>query len=373
MLDTHDDIRIFDMTSSGAGVGKLPDDRRVFISGGVWVGDTVSIKVTKNKKRYAIANLVKILSPSKLRAKPICSLHGHTPTDCGGCDWMHANYESQLAMKESIVRFALRANSIDIDPERIRPSPKAYGYRGRARLHFDGDSLGFYGAESKNIVDVSSCPVLSAKAASQLTDARKHLFSVSAGKQKPREVFLDDKQTLFGKDFLTPAIFRQANQNNFLRKAVGQLLQDTSPKNILELFAGTGNLTSALHISGDTKITCADLKACESGFKKAYPDIRFVGLDLFQGWKSLLKLDEAKNWDALVIDPPRSGWSELANFCASSASIRSLVYVSCNPNSFAKDVKPLVASDWELKSVQPVDMMPQTSHVELVGFLKRES
>jgi 23S rRNA (uracil1939-C5)-methyltransferase len=390
MTDVFSEISIIDMSAEGHGVGVLPDGKRVFVQGGVWVGDTVTLRVFESKKKYCLAELVQLEQQSKLRSKPLCSLHGHSNSSCGGCDWMHGSYESQLAMKESIVRFALRANRLETNLHKMRPSSKAYGYRSRARLHFDGDKLGFYSSGSEQIVDVEACPVLSGAASEQLEAARSHILGsggvAGAGKQqvddqrkvqqkmKPTEVFVDDIKQLSGDDFLRPQGFRQANQdqNTFLQQEILEACSQGSTKQVLELFAGTGNFSG--HIAGQVgsdKLSCIDVKACGAGFKKNHPDIRYQPIDLYRFPKKLSKLRPIKVWDTLVLDPPRTGWSELGWLCTQATSLRKIIYVSCNPNSFAKDVKPLVSNGWKLSSVKPVDMMPQTSQVELIAFLER--
>ncbi len=377
MKATHTGVKISDMTAEGAGVGTFADEKKVFVTGGVWVGDTVSVCVTKEKKRFAIATLVEVESPSKLRSKPLCSLHGFAADSCGGCDWMHASYESQLAMKESIVRFALRANKLETDLQPIHPSPKAYGYRNRARLHWDGDKLGFFAAASKELVDIDTCPVLSAAATAQLKDARAFLRSKQEKKlAEIAEVFLDDSKPLANQDFLTPAGFRQANslQNQFVKKKIMSFIHKHQKSDIIELFAGSGNLTGALCESGvnPEQLTCVDVKASEADFQTNMPGLQYIALDLFKNWNTLFKSKKINTWNTLLLDPPRSGWSVIAEFCEKATMLQNIVYVSCNPNSFAKDCKALVAKGWRLDTVTPVDMMPQTSQVELIAFLSRQ-
>jgi|GEM_PF-5043357 len=70
--------------------------------------------------------------------------------------------------------------------------------------------------------------------------------------------------------------------------------------------------------------------------------------------------------DVVVIDPPRSGCSPEMLAALNDTGIKKLVYVSCNPSTLARDVAWLVGRGWEIKEVQPVDMFPQTAHVETV-------
>jgi 23S rRNA (uracil1939-C5)-methyltransferase len=74
---------------------------------------------------------------------------------------------------------------------------------------------------------------------------------------------------------------------------------------------------------------------------------------------------------AVVVDPPRMGLSQSVLRLLTAPAIKRLVYVSCNPATFARDAAFLCRSGFRLSSVQPVDLFPQTSHVELVGLLDR--
>ena len=227
------------------------------------------------------------------------------------------------------------------------------------------------------MIDVEDCPVLTAKASRQLEVARQFLASekTELNPEKNAEVFLDDSLDLSGADFLQPVGFRQANeeQNLFLKMTLGQYVRESGSSSVVELFAGTGNLTEQLSKEiNSSGVTCVDLLTCAEGFKHKFPEIEFIGLDLYKGFSTLLDAAKKEKWSLLALDPPRAGWSDLAMFCEQVGTIERVAYISCNPNSFAKDAKALVDKGWKLESVLPVDMMPQTSQVELIAFLKRE-
>ena len=75
--------------------------------------------------------------------------------------------------------------------------------------------------------------------------------------------------------------------------------------------------------------------------------------------------------DVLVVDPPRAGLSKTVVHRIVDAAPRRIVYVSCNPTTLAPNAAELVAAGWALRSVCPVDMFPQTHHIECVALLER--
>jgi 23S rRNA (uracil1939-C5)-methyltransferase len=75
--------------------------------------------------------------------------------------------------------------------------------------------------------------------------------------------------------------------------------------------------------------------------------------------------------DVVIVDPPRSGMHPKVARKLLELSPQRIVYVSCNPATFARDVKELCSGSYRLEKVQPVDMFPHTAHIEVVGLLVR--
>src|SRR5262249_45869055 len=108
--------------------------------------------------RFARARIVALLEPGPARAEPVCPAFG----SCGGCAWQHVAYPAQLEAKRAILADALRRIG-GIDAGALGPcvpSPAAYGYRGRPRVHVEGGRVGSRRRRSHALCAVSRCPVL---------------------------------------------------------------------------------------------------------------------------------------------------------------------------------------------------------------------
>jgi 23S rRNA (uracil1939-C5)-methyltransferase len=156
----------------------------------------------------------------------------------------------------------------------------------------------------------------------------------------------------------------------FLQEAVQDTMKGAG--RIVDLFAGCGTFTLPLagrarvHAVDSDAASIAALLAAARKAQKLKPVTAEVR-DLFRRPLSATELDR---YDAAVLDPPRAGAAALAKTLAASKLTRA-AYVSCNPESFARDARILGESGWRIESVQPVDQFLWSSHIELVALLGR--
>lgn len=147
-------IQIVDMTEDGKGIGRF--DSLVFFISGAVPGDVIEAQITKLKKRYGIAKLLKVLKFSDSRVNPKCKYFGN----CGGCSLLNLNYERQLELKRNAVIDKLtRIGKIPNPTVRdIVPSELIKGYRNKARYAIGSDgSVGFYVRGSNRVIDCKTC------------------------------------------------------------------------------------------------------------------------------------------------------------------------------------------------------------------------
>jgi len=149
-------VEITGMAFGGAGVGRI-DGKVVFVPFTV-PGEEVMVELTAEKKSFSEARLLEVLTPAPERVEPLCPVYG----ECGGCSYQHIDYAAELKWKEEIFLDSLRriggVAPLTVDPPVACPEP--YGYRARARFHVKGESVGFFKAGSREVVDIGSCPVL---------------------------------------------------------------------------------------------------------------------------------------------------------------------------------------------------------------------
>jgi len=373
-------------------------------------GDVV--RIMRDGPRARVEELVQA-GPG--RVAPPCSHFG----TCGGCALQHVKRESYLAWKRNLVETALRQrgfNDVAVDPVIAVPP----GTRRRASLkakHSGGGvQLGFYKRDSHSIVDVRECPIqvpqlqrllapLRAQLARLLNEgeaAELHLTALdgvdlSLKLKRPRDADLLSALAKFASALklarltwngelvvqkeaptlhigmfqvmLPPEAFLQptVEGENILQMLVAEGVAEA--KRVADLFAGCGTFALALgetrevHAVESDAAMIAALAAASRG-ARITTEVR----DLFA--RPLLPA-ELERFDAVVIDPPRPGAKAQAEMLA-VARVPCVVYVSCNPASFARDARILAGSGYTLARVQPIDQFVWSAHTELVGFFGRK-
>jgi 23S rRNA (uracil1939-C5)-methyltransferase len=381
-----------------SGAATAADGRATFVPLAA-PGERVRARVVRVKDRVAWAELVGVERPGPDRVSPACPLFGA----CGGCQWQHVTIEAQRAAKKAIVA---RALGPDVALGEVVAASAPLGYRDRAKLAVGkGGTLGFRGRRSHDVVDVPACPLFGPELARTLPALRalagglpaeteveaqagaegvhvnvSHTDATGAGHAK-REIdrlnaagivglSIAGKPTLGaaavnaseegGAPLPIPAggfaqVGRVANAALVaaVMKAVG-----AAPGVVLELYAGSGNFTRHLaRVVAAVHASDADPAAVERG-RRAVPAA---------AW-SLRPL--AVDADTVVLDPPREG-ADRANLDAALRARRRVVYVSCDPQTLARDARRLQGAGFRLAVAVALDLMPQTFHVEVVATFDR--
>jgi 23S rRNA (uracil1939-C5)-methyltransferase len=367
-------LQIDRVGSEGQGVGADSQGNVYFVAGSV-PGDKVRVlyRPTPRPVKYRDAELVAIEAPSASRHPSACQYF----PECGGCDWLNWDYAEQLKAKESIVTHSL--SKLGWVPQvrlPIVPAEQVLGYRTRIQVSRDGDRLGFYRRGTRSVVNVDHCAIARPELNALMTElrqepnsgrAREELFIDTSGKAHRRSI------DMYGLDF---AQIHEA-QNEKLRKMVADLIGQSQARTIIELFCGNGNLTFAYGEraekiwavdSSQRSIERANQAALAKGWeRKAEFQVRNVGYAL----RHRLPAELSNSYDTLVLDPPRQGIGDSLREWVSK-NLKNIFYVSCSPITFAQDITH-IRDLYSLKSLQTIDMFPQTRHVEVVGWLQRHS
>lgn len=415
-------LHIEALGAGGDAIARL-DGRAVFVPGGV-PGDVVEAELVQDEGRSARARVARVLEPSPDRVEAGCA---HAAT-CGGCPWMHLSLAAQERAKEDILRSALaRVGGVEPVVRPIVRSPRALRYRQRATLHVAGKRLGYRAAGSHDLVEVGACPQLDERLEAGLLRLRAAMgrdgappkcsdVGLACDERKQTAAFFVAEQgktsleraqrllegagldagvlvpegrrgTPLGDPVLSfPAphapgvtlhgradLFSQANAaaNALLVGEALRLLGPAGP--LLELYSGAGNFTFAAARAGfqvtaiesePDSLELARRSAREAGLDR----VRFLQGDALKAADGLAR--ERRGFETLLLDPPRAGARGVAPV-AQRIGARRIVYVSCDPASLARDVRDLVAASYELVEATPVDMFPQTFHLETVALLTR--
>jgi 23S rRNA (uracil1939-C5)-methyltransferase len=332
-------------------------------------GDQVRVRVRARKPRFVEAEVVERLRDSPHRRVPPCPVASR----CGGCSWQHIVYDEQVAQKEKILRDSLRR----LPPTEWRPflpAPSEFHYRNRIQLHVQGGRWGFYAKGSHELVAVSRCWI----AEERLNAGLRELPTAAPAGASRLELALTEE----GKLSLTAgardphaALFAQVNslQNEVLKKAVIEAIAVTDPEWLMDLYCGAGNLTWPLarHYPG-VPLTAAELSRASIARAREKATMAGLSIDWHAGDVAtvLAESEPRAGRGVAVLDPPRTGCERAVIDQLLRHGPRQIIYVSCNPSTFARDAERLVTSGrYVLQTVQGLDMFPQTEHVELIASL----
>lgn len=382
------------LATGGEAVARADDGRVVFVVNAA-PNETVEVTIVEEKKRYLRAEVSSVITPSPSRVEPECR---HFDT-CGGCVLQHVDAATQTRLKDAAALETIaRLGKIDVATiDHLPPwSGEAYGYRSRARFALaPAGVVGYRAKKSHSVVDVEECPILTPAAARGLAALR----GVHGGGSEVREVSVistssavlaDDPvnaaalnehdvrstpgATLEADDdrgllLLSPRVFAQANAegNVALVDQVAAWVEALSPKLVVELYAGSGNLTRTIAPHADRVIAIEQSAgAAELSRRVAQANVDVWSEPVESG---MARIEEAVS--VVVLDPPRRGLSEEALAGVVGLGASHLVYVSCDPGTFARDVALLAESEYTLQRVRTFDLYPHTTHLELIGVFAR--
>ena len=419
-----------DTSLLGSGVAR-DDGMAVFCPGAV-AGDTAEVRITGVKRRYAEAQLVRLLTPSADRCPPDCAVFGQG----GGCAFRHITCEAEARLKENAVRAALRrCGEIRWDPIFTAPPD---GYRNKTVFHLDEHyRAGYYAAATNEFCRLpdGGCRLLPslfrdiADATTQVLTEWKsglpfralairkntdgeftavlHAAEISgdvrlaaghwaerltqrvpgaaglflaAGMPEERDVRYE---RLLGENCLTdtflglrlrisPAAFYQVNHDvaEALCTTVAKYAALQPGETAADLYCGTGTIGLTLSsLSPGASLTGIEIN--ESAVRDAVTNAEQNKLESirFRCGDSATAEREGLRFDCVVIDPPRKGCSPEMLAALTRLAPRRIVYVSCNPATLSRDAAALAEAGWHVVRAQPFDMFPRTGHVETVCLL----
>ena len=367
------------LSHKGHGVVDHPDGR-VFFLKGTWPGDTVSWCVAAQAKSYDYAELVSIDTPAPERVEVACPHRGDTEKTCGGCPWMMVSYEAQLKAKEQRVSFLLDKNGIEVRTRHsLIPSPDVFGYRNRAQFKTDGTRLGYVSEGTNQLAPIEDCLILNDSMRALLKDMRQTLPNpqwAPSGDFPWSYLDVDDHQTLSQVVVNRRRPFRQGNeaQNLNMKRWILETLKDARPDwPVMEAFCGSGNFTEALSSAGFTNILAAEVRgsAIQQLTAKNLPGVRIMEIDMTEKgvWQQLAR--RQPHAKILLVDPPREGIEKRRGLYKYLDNLEMILYISCEPTTWARDVKDFQQNGWRVESVTPLDLFPHTPHVELMSVLRR--
>ncbi|MCX8118344.1 MAG: class I SAM-dependent RNA methyltransferase [Desulfobacterota bacterium] len=419
-------VKIYSMAFGGTGVGRI--DGKVIFVPGTLAGEEVVVEITSEKKDYLIGQVKEILTSSPLRVQAPCPYFG----TCGGCQWQHIDPSAQETFKKEILIDLLHriAGLKEVPVISTAPSSPPFGYRIRVQCKVQRSRIGFFAQQSRRIVEVEGCLIAHSLINLILRHLRErpHLLSGAAqieinvspdeGKgilvlhgclpPKGKKPFLKDllqppsplkgialtrkgdweflgdpylnltvplkrgERTMAFRFRVSPGSFCQVNpyQNPQLIQTVLEFGDLGKGDRVLDLYAGIGNLS--LPLAAETGwVMGIEEDATAVADARYNAKVNRIKNCQFRLGRVEEKLGEAgEGWKLLVLDPPRAGGKRITEEITRLAPEK-IVYVSCDPATFSRDVHFFVKKGYALQQVRLIDMFPQTYHMEVVGLFLR--
>lgn len=416
-VDVLPRVAIERIAAGGEGVGRLPDGRAVFVHRTA-PGDLAEVRVTSDRRRWARAELVRLVTPSPVRRSPPCRHYAR----CGGCTIEHMIPEAQRAAKADLIAAALtRIGGVELDTPAVVPSPAEFGYRNRATFTLvrtpRGVRAGFHElARPGRVVDLGGdCLLLEPDLAAAWSALRAgwgpDASALPAGKQLRLTIRVNARaestllveggsgrgrpeailQAVPGlravwrrRDAGAPArlvagepalseqweeeavvlrgdTFLQVNRSAaaLLERHVLESAGNVQGLRVIDAYCGVGLHARRLARAGADVVGIELDAASVAEASRAVPGARFI-----QGRVENLLPGELPA-DLVIVNPPRAGMAAAACDALRARPPRRLLYVSCDPATLARDVARL-APALVPAGVRGFDLFPQTAHVETV-------
>jgi tRNA/tmRNA/rRNA uracil-C5-methylase (TrmA/RlmC/RlmD family) len=405
------ELEVGDIAGGGGCVAHAPDGRVVFVRHSL-PGERVVATVTSVTSSFIRADATDVRRPSPDRVTPPCPYAG--PGRCGGCDFQHIDPAAQRRLKasrvaEQLQRVAGVTRAVRVDA--VPGDHNGLGWRTRVRLGVDHSGhLGFRRHRSHALELVDHCPIACAPVMETGTfaeswsgvdelevivapDTRESLIAIDvSGKAAPALPPVSARLVVNGRPQrrsgavhtkvagvtfrVTSGVFWQVHVGaaEALARAVRAALVAGPGDDVVDLYAGAGLFSvlvaddvgatgSVLAVERDRR-ACADAEY--NGHERPQLRVRRASIT-----PNLIEHGIGRP-DLVVLDPAREGVGKgvMAALNGLATNLRRVVYVSCDPSSFSRDLRVLLDAHWTLASLRAFDIFPMTEHVELVAALE---
>ena len=374
----------------------------VFVFGGI-PGERVTAEVVRVHRKYASATVTEVLEPSENRIAPPCRYFG----ECTGCQWQHLVYDAQLAAKRSKVVDALirvggfPAGEADALVVSTLPSANQYGYRNHARFTVSrSGALGFVNRETRRFVRIDQCMLMRTNVNTVLEElqdrsqettqlsiragaggtmngdeylVQPQLFNpevpIATGQKRYTETVGDNRFFVSSPSFFQVNVEQAAQAAEVIRDGLSLGPNDV----LLDAYTGVGTFAVLLAPYVARVIAVEESSAAVADARENAAEV--PGVEFVLGrTENVLSDPAALNLskdrpDSVVLDPPRSGCQPQALTSLIELAPPRVAYVSCDAETLARDLKVLCVGGYALDRVVPIDMFPQTHHVECVALL----
>ncbi|NNN01338.1 MAG: class I SAM-dependent RNA methyltransferase [Acidimicrobiaceae bacterium] len=385
--------------ASGGGVGRLPDGRVVFVRH-VLPGELVQVEITETTAKFSRADAIVVIESSPDRIAAPCVYA--RPGGCGGCDLQHANTGAQLQWKSTLVTEHLRRIA-GVDWEVTIESALSPAHNSRTRLRCAVDEegrLSLRAARSHDLVTIDGCWIADERfeaafstswtgadevelraigdgqpfAIVRRSTQRGTMFEICSLRGEPLEPSMQSRVAVRDHVYsVGPRSFWQSHRDapELLLSSVVDFADVGAGDHVVDLFSGVGLFAIPLAQRVGSTGRVSAVESSPYAVRDARQNADGLRHLKVREWSVTPRSinDAVGSGDVVVLDPPRAGLAKGVGEALIRRAPRRVVYVSCDPATFARDVKILRAGGFELKQLRAFDLFPMTEHVELIGLL----
>ena len=378
----HVTVSPAELVPGGASLSRI-DGFPLFVIG-LYPGDEAVVRLTEVKKGFGRGEVQSLLREGPLRRVLPCPV----AETCGGCDWTSLRLDHQIDAKRGILLDALRRvgkiDSASLPQISVHTSP--LNYRLRSRLQVQEGQAGFFALRTHEVVPLPpECEVVGPLVIENLERIRAFAAELGNGEiltlensaqleittGSPKELPLEVNGFTYT---VSTAAFFQVNRHllaSLINVVLGAADRVPRRRRALDLFSGAGFFTIPLSRMFDEVIGVEEWgESHRLAVRNAGPDarIRFVPSRVEDFMKDFR--DEV---DFIFMDPPRAGVSPEALERIGAQQAATIAYLSCDPVTFSRDASRLLRRGWSLRSLDLIDLFPNTHHVETFGVFENRT
>ena len=380
-------LNVGNIANGGHFIGRH-NDQIVFVRHGL-TGERANVKITAVNSKFAFGDAIEIIKKSKDRVTAPCK-YAH-PEGCGGCDFQHIDPIAQLNLKKIVIQDQFkRIAKIEINPEIISKDSLG-GLNWRTRLNLaisENKKLGLYAHKSNKIIEIDECliaveginksEIFNKKwenedniKISYSSDDDMNISQLGkniSGSDKLNEVVDDNKY------YISPKSFWQSHKNapHLILEQVLKFANIKEGERVCDLYGGVGLFTlpisKILGENGEVHLIEVN-RVCIADANEMFADIK--NIFIHHGTVEQ-KLGSIKKINTIILDPPRNGVSKQVINQMIEKKPQTIIYISCNPSTLARDAKVLTDNNYTLTNIVGLDLFPMTHHIECVASFTKK-
>ena len=397
-------IKIQKLDNFGRGISYY--NNKIMFVYNTLIDEVVNVEIIKETKKYFEAKVVDYIVKSSKRVKPICPYFNK----CGGCNIMHLSYDDQLNFKKDKVSEVVSKKCSLSKVVKDIIFDQCLNYRNKVTLKVNNEEIGFYEKGSKNLIEIDYCYLLNDKINDLIRIIKENIsltnitdIMIRVSNEDQMIVFygtnIDEEEILKLKDYassiyiydakykhvcgknkitedlnnfklsISPSSFLQVNTKTCIKmyNKIAGLINNCS--NLLDLYCGVGSIGLYINKKAENIIGVEINKEAIKDAKENKRLNKINNISFYVGKANEILEKLTNKFDYIIVDPPRSGLDKKTIDLIKRYKPNNLIYVSCDLMTLTRDINYLNET-YEVKEITPIDMFPNTYHVECVCYAK---